>query len=87
MALVLVVTLVGTLIFIFWRLGATATNYQLMPGDRVFVQAYPLVSIDTAMARFLAPLERTFGIALLGSSTVYNLQNGGQGGNQGGFFP
>jgi polysaccharide export outer membrane protein len=67
--------------------GATGTNYQLMPGDRVFVQAYPLVSLDTAMARFLAPIERTFGIALLGNSTIQNFQNGGQFGNQGGFFP
>ena len=50
--------------------GDTATNYQLMPGDRIFVASYPLVRLDTAMARAIAPIERAFGIILLGNSTV-----------------
>jgi len=50
--------------------GDTATNYQLMPGDRVFVASYPLIRLDNAMARAIAPIERTLGIVLLGSSTV-----------------
>lgn len=76
-----------------WRgtteLGQVRTNYQVLPGDRIFVQGYPLVSLDSKMARILAPIERVFGITLLGSSTVFNLKNGGQGGfgNQGGGFP
>ena len=50
--------------------GLTETNYQIMPGDRVYVKAQRLVTLDTAMARVLSPVERLFGITLLGSSTV-----------------
>ena len=67
--------------------GDTATNYQLLPGDRVFVAGYPVTAFDTRMARVLAPIERMFGIVLLGNSTVQNFRNQGQFGNQGGFFP
>lgn len=49
------------------------TNYQLLPGDRVFVQSMPLVRVDTAMARVFAPIERIFGITLLGASTVQSV--------------
>jgi polysaccharide biosynthesis/export protein len=48
--------------------GETTTNYQLMPGDRVYVAAYPLVALDIRMARVIAPIERLFGITLLGQS-------------------
>lgn len=69
-------------------LGRTATNYQLMPGDRVFVKAYRATTVDSAMARIFAPVERIFGITLLGTSTVNQFRFGGQqgGGNFGGGF-
>lgn len=69
-------------------LGRTATNYQLMPGDRVFVKAYRATTIDSAMARIFAPVERIFGITLLGNSTVNQFRFAGQqgGGNFGGGF-
>ncbi len=51
-------------------LGRTATNYQLLPGDRVYVKAQPLVTLDTYLARVLAPIERVFGVTLLGVETV-----------------
>jgi polysaccharide export outer membrane protein len=68
--------------------GDTATNYQLMPGDRVFVAAYPLVRVDNAMARAFAPVERVLGITLLGTSTArsirfFNRFRGGTGGGGG----
>jgi polysaccharide biosynthesis/export protein len=67
--------------------GDTATNYQLLPGDRVFVAGYPVVALETRMARLFAPIERIFGIALLGSSTYTSFRNINQPfGNQG-FFP
>lgn len=50
--------------------GRTATNYQLMPGDRIFVKANPLVTVDTLLARMISPVERMFGVLLLGSTTV-----------------
>jgi polysaccharide export outer membrane protein len=55
------------------RGGATATNYQVLPGDRIFVDADPLVTADTALARVFSPLERVFGITLLGSGVVHSL--------------
>ena len=50
--------------------GRAETNYQLLPGDRIYVQAYPLVAVDTRLGRLLAPVERVFGFMLLGQSTV-----------------
>lgn len=60
------------------RSGRTATNYQIMPGDRVYVMAQPLISLDTTLARVIAPVERVMGFILLGNSTVrtFTLQNG-----------
>jgi polysaccharide export outer membrane protein len=63
-----------------------ATNYQILPGDRVFVAAYPLTKLDIVMARMIAPIERAFGVVLLGTSTVNNIRfPQGQGGFGGGF--
>ncbi len=55
-------------------LGVTTTNYQLLPGDRVYVRPNRLVAIDIALGRILAPFERLFGFTLLGSGVVQNLQ-------------
>jgi polysaccharide export outer membrane protein len=55
--------------------GDTATNYQLMPGDRIFVASYPLVRVDSAMARAIAPFERALGIILLGNSVKTSLRD------------
>ena len=35
-----------------------------------YVQAHPLVTADTFLARVISPMERTFGITLLGRGTV-----------------
>jgi polysaccharide export outer membrane protein len=67
--------------------GLTATNYQLLPGDRVYVKAYRVTTLDYAMARVLSPIERLFGITLLGTSTVRAIENSGGGGVGGGFGP
>jgi polysaccharide export outer membrane protein len=50
--------------------GITYTNYQILPGDRVYVKAQRLVSVDRTLARIISPVERMFGITLLGASTV-----------------
>jgi polysaccharide export outer membrane protein len=52
----------------------TTTNYQLFPGDRVYVAAQPLVKLDTRLSRILAPVERLFGVALLGTQTVNQIR-------------
>lgn len=59
--------------------GTAATNYQVMPGDRIFVKAQKLVTIDTTLARILSPVERLFGVTLLGASTVNQIQGRGPG--------
>lgn len=59
--------------------GVTLTNYQIMPGDRVYVKAQRLVTFDTALARVLAPVERVFGVTLLGANTVNQIQGRGFG--------
>jgi polysaccharide biosynthesis/export protein len=58
--------------------GRAETNYRLLPGDRVYVQAYPLVSADVRLARLLSPIERLFGVTLLGSSTIQQVRAIGQ---------
>jgi polysaccharide export outer membrane protein len=53
--------------------GAAQTNYQILPGDRVFVAEDKLVAFDTQMAKLTAPLERIMGFVLLGTGTVTRL--------------
>jgi polysaccharide export outer membrane protein len=60
--------------------GDTGTNYQLFPGDRVYVQANKLITVDSWLAKVLAPVERVLGVTLLGSSTVNSIRNRGTGG-------
>lgn len=55
------------------QLADTSTNYQLMPGDRVFVREDSLVAFDTKLGKIIAPLERVFGVVLLGTNTVSRL--------------
>jgi polysaccharide export outer membrane protein len=55
--------------------GSTATNYQLFPGDRVIVMSNCLIEFDNRLAQILAPVERLFGITLLGATTVQTLRN------------
>jgi polysaccharide export outer membrane protein len=45
--------------------GSTATNYQLFPGDRIYVKADPWVCFDNAVAKVLLPFERMLGLTLL----------------------
>ncbi len=61
--------------------GITYTNYQVMPGDRIYVKAQRLVTIDRNLARLISPVERIFGITLLGSSTVNAIKNKGNSGS------
>ena len=72
--------------------GATSTNYQLMPGDRVIIGEDQLVAVDTKLAKLFAPMQRVLGFTLLTTGTASRLsgnvlQNGQQaGGFGGGFF-
>jgi polysaccharide biosynthesis/export protein len=61
-------------------LGRGDTNYQLMPGDRIYVKADALVTVDTRLARILSPIERLLGVTFLGSSTYRSVTGQGTGG-------
>jgi polysaccharide export outer membrane protein len=61
--------------------GSAATNYQIFPGDRVYVNSDALIRTDSALGKFLAPIERTLGTVLLGSSTVNSIRNSNGTGN------
>lgn len=59
--------------------GIAYTNYQVMPGDRIYVKAQKLVTLDRTLARIISPVERVFGITLLGSTTVNQIKGVGFG--------
>lgn len=54
--------------------GSTATNYQVFPGDRVYVGPDRLIMTDNYLSKLLAPIERVFGATLLGASTIQTVQ-------------
>jgi polysaccharide export outer membrane protein len=53
--------------------GSTATNYQLLPGDRVFIAQDQWVAFDSIVGKITAPFERIFGFALVGSSAIQQI--------------
>src|SRR5262249_14317151 len=53
--------------------GDTTTNWQLFPGDRIFISPDPLIKIDNTLAKIFAPVERLLGVTLLGASTVQTI--------------
>ncbi len=56
--------------------GDPYTNYQVFPGDRIFVHSDALLRFDTAVGKFVNPAERLLGATLLGSVTVNSIKRG-----------
>ncbi len=56
------------------RGGMTATNYQVMPGDRVYISEDGLASFSNLINKILAPMERIAGVGSLYGSTIRNFQ-------------
>jgi polysaccharide export outer membrane protein len=54
--------------------GSPETNYQLMPGDRIYVQSNALIKLNNRMTQVFAPINNLFGFTLLGTSTVSTVQ-------------
>ncbi len=50
-----------------------STNYQLLPGDRIFIAHNKIVAFDSAIAKLTSPLERILGFTLLGTGTASRL--------------
>jgi polysaccharide export outer membrane protein len=64
--------------------GLTDSNYQILAGDRIYVQSQPILTFTAALGKVIAPVERVFGIILLGASTVQTVQGRGLFGANGG---
>jgi polysaccharide export outer membrane protein len=58
-----------------------STNYQLLPGDRLFVSEDKLIAMDTRLGKIIAPVERILGVTILGSSAVRTVNNVKSNGN------
>jgi len=50
--------------------GATATNYQMLPGDRLFIAESKMVAFGTYLSKITSPFERALGVTLLGTTTI-----------------
>jgi polysaccharide export outer membrane protein len=48
----------------------TETNYQLMPGDRLYVDGQSIVTVNNVMTKVFAPLQNLAGFAILGRGAV-----------------
>jgi len=57
--------------------GLTATNYQILPGDRVYIKADDLIALDNWLVKVTTPVERVFGGILLGAGTYNRVINAG----------
>ena len=54
--------------------GSTQTNYQILPGDRIFIGEDKFILLDGTIAKITAPFERMLGFSLLGGQTIQLLQ-------------
>ena len=45
--------------------AATATNYQVLPGDRIFIAEDKLIALDDFLDKVIGPIERVMGFNLL----------------------
>lgn len=55
------------------RGAVTTTNYQLLPGDRLFIAEDKLVKLDSIVSKVTRPFERIFGFTLLGTQMIGRL--------------
>ena len=52
----------------------TCTNYQILPGDRLFVSQDRIFALGSLIGKILNPIERIFGFGLLGAQTFRSTQ-------------
>ena len=62
--------------------GSTATNYQIMPGDRVYIAGDNVIALNNWLAKLTSPIERLLGVASLGTSATRGFQTLGRSYNQ-----
>ncbi len=56
--------------------GEMNTNWQVMPGDRIYVKADPVRRFNNNLAKWLEAPKELLGITLLGSQTVNSIKTG-----------
>jgi len=66
--------------------AASATNYQILPGDRLFLAEDKFIAVDAFITKLTAPFERIFGFSLLGAQTIQTINNFPLGNQQGNNF-
>jgi polysaccharide biosynthesis/export protein len=57
--------------------GVTTTNYQILPGDRIYIKADDLIALDNMLVKITTPIERVMGVILLGAGTYNRVLNAG----------
>jgi len=62
--------------------GAAATNYQILPGDRVYIAEDNVIAFNNWLVKLTIPIERLLGVASLGTSATRGFQTLGRGYNQ-----
>ena len=60
--------------------GRTETNYQLLPGDRIYIDSNCLITIYNYIDMAIAPFERVLGVLWLSSNTWWGFHNNGNNG-------
>jgi polysaccharide biosynthesis/export protein len=55
--------------------GATATNYQILPGDRVFIAGDNFIAMNNTFGKETAPIERALGMMSLATSAFEAKRN------------
>jgi polysaccharide biosynthesis/export protein len=64
------------------RGGSTATNFQVLPGDRVFIAEDNVTAFNNFLTKVTMPIERLLGVTSLGTSSIRGLQTLGRSYNQ-----
>jgi hypothetical protein len=60
--------------------GAVAsTNYQILPGDRIFIAEDKMIAADAFITKVTAPFERLLGFSLLGNQAIQSANRYPQG--------
>jgi protein involved in polysaccharide export with SLBB domain len=60
--------------------AATSTNYQILPGDRLYIAENQFVAVDNRLGKLFAPVERVLGLFLLWTSLDRQLNLNQRGG-------
>src|SRR4051795_9403668 len=61
------------------RGGSTATNYQLMPRDRLYIRGDDIVKFNALVFKYTEPFQRLFGFTSLGTAMANQIKRFGLG--------